>query len=64
MYERLEKFQLTHPWGCDISGKVDLDISYNFNSHTREGVTIVDGIIKALPKFQLTHPWGCDKFQN
>ena len=32
----------------------------DFNSHTREGVTIQAIISKCFWLFQLTHPWGCD----
>ena len=34
-----DKFQLTHPWGCDAENMTDPKRLYNFNSHTREGVT-------------------------
>ena len=36
--ERL--FQLTHPWGCDSISSGKFGRIFNFNSHTREGVTI------------------------
>ena len=32
----------------------------NFNSHTREGVTLLIGPYIRIGEFQLTHPWGCD----
>ena len=33
----------------------------NFNSHTREGVTLEKSRIMMMQiLFQLTHPWGCD----
>ena len=32
----------------------------DFNSHTREGVTISAYILPRKLQFQLTHPWGCD----
>ena len=38
---------------------------FNFNSHTREGVTIIivpSEMIFLI--FQLTHPWGCDLLLN
>ena len=36
------KFQLTHPWGCDLPWQNHIpDILY-FNSHTREGVTLLN----------------------
>ena len=34
-----QKFQLTHPWGCDLYNRLPLSTTFNFNSHTREGVT-------------------------
>ena len=34
-------FQLTHPWGCDQLFAAVLLQQKNFNSHTREGVTIL-----------------------
>ena len=34
-----QKFQLTHPWGCDNGTKTARKAYKNFNSHTREGVT-------------------------
>ena len=33
-------FQLTHPWGCDMGISSDTFAIANFNSHTREGVTL------------------------
>ena len=32
----------------------------NFNSHTREGVTLFMRLTVKTSSFQLTHPWGCD----
>ena len=37
----LSAFQLTHPWGCDIKTSECSDIFNHFNSHTREGVTLL-----------------------
>ena len=34
---------------------------FDFNSHTREGVTVLPRNVISLWKFQLTHPWGCDR---
>ena len=34
---------------------------WNFNSHTREGVTGKGNFQDRRWRFQLTHPWGCDK---
>ena len=34
-------FQLTHPWGCDHEFSKDRDTYLHFNSHTREGVTML-----------------------
>ena len=53
-------FQLTHPWGCDLFLKNCLPCLMNFNSHTREGVTLPDNNTVPFVQFQLTHPWGCD----
>ena len=39
------KFQLTHPWGCDVSADAGITASWNFNSHTREGVTCLSPFI-------------------
>ena len=36
------------------------DGTLNFNSHTREGVTLSLMLWICTKKFQLTHPWGCD----
>ena len=38
-------FQLTHPWGCDKMKFTSATNSQNFNSHTREGVTIKSYVI-------------------
>ena len=35
----ISQFQLTHPWGCDISLCRCVPKAPDFNSHTREGVT-------------------------
>ena len=35
-------------------------VAFNFNSHTREGVTLTQSISASIWAFQLTHPWGCD----
>ena len=35
--------------------------TWNFNSHTREGVTYPNLLNLLTNGFQLTHPWGCDK---
>ena len=75
-------FQLTHPWGCDITcsfPKLSILListhtpvrvwqnvndngteNYDFNSHTREGVTHQNQPSYLHAGFQLTHPWGCD----
>ena len=61
IFGRYYWFQLTHPWGCDAYFFGFRQYLFNFNSHTREGVTWLirstqaEGVI-----FQLTHPWGCD----
>ena len=34
------EFQLTHPWGCDASLDEMTEKDKDFNSHTREGVTV------------------------
>ena len=57
-------FQLTHPWGCDYYTCAWFLTDYNFNSHTREGVTIVALVLFHGLKFQLTHPWGCDNLTS
>ena len=36
------------------------EILYDFNSHTREGVTAYLLFFALFARFQLTHPWGCD----
>ena len=56
------KFQLTHPWGCDILHYKWFLKGRDFNSHTREGVTDLSRSLQALISFQLTHPWGCDNW--
>ena len=33
-------FQLTHPWGCDYQKHIQTHRTEDFNSHTREGVTL------------------------
>ena len=40
-------------WPCQLA--------CHFNSHTREGVTIIACNNAVKIRFQLTHPWGCDK---
>ena len=39
-YRIFKAFQLTHPWGCDFCFDFIQHVSRNFNSHTREGVTL------------------------
>ena len=39
------KFQLTHPWGCDKGKKAQEAARQNFNSHTREGVTVIGHLL-------------------
>ena len=56
----VRKFQLTHPWGCDKLSNNIARARGHFNSHTREGVTIISRWTFGSAKFQLTHPWGCD----
>ena len=41
-----------------------LPAEVNFNSHTREGVTMLPSSFVIIIVFQLTHPWGCDSFDN
>ena len=60
-YGKTAVFQLTHPWGCDISLNCSTTPLTNFNSHTREGVTSFGKMTVNRILFQLTHPWGCDK---
>ena len=56
-----EKFQLTHPWGCDRTWRTLILPYADFNSHTREGVTMISCQRDfKTSSFQLTHPWGCD----
>ena len=57
---RNNKFQLTHPWGCD---QVNPFIFYDMkiSTHTPVRVWLQDfGLHLLVILFQLTHPWGCD----
>ena len=58
-----KRFQLTHPWGCDLFHLDEYCPSVHFNSHTREGVTVDWLGFACWFLFQLTHPWGCDLLQ-
>ena len=61
------QFQLTHPWGCDDETLSYYECLCNFNSHTREGVTIHNAVI-TLTHIISTHTpvrvWRCAKRWN
>ena len=49
-------FQLTHPWGCDDLLKKQYDLTADFNSHTREGVTIFRFLRRFIKKISTHTP--------
>ena len=55
------KFQLTHPWGCDLV-KSARDCLIGISTHTPVRVWHIYQWGADFPvTFQLTHPWGCDR---
>ena len=54
------KFQLTHPWGCDVT-TTDKTVNTTISTHTPVRVWLLNARTPAPSGgFQLTHPWGCD----
>ena len=54
------RFQLTHPWGCDVRNFIT-HFSSMVSTHTPVRVWLADSTAWVkLTLFQLTHPWGCD----
>ena len=55
-----KRFQLTHPWGCDVY-RYNYSIYTSISTHTPVRVwLLVVCIMRQSFIFQLTHPWGCD----
>ena len=50
-----QQFQLTHPWGCDNNVLIILPFGNNFNSHTREGVTLENSPALCVAAYISTH---------
>ena len=57
---RFQRFQFTHPCGCDGPNFHSNAECGGFNSRTRVGATVCIGALPEHEMFQFTHPCGCD----